>query len=187
MITYNVNGAERFLRNNLDEITIPEFEKICLSMTLDADDYFDRYINIFSVIGMTTEDIETISPNEFVDLIKKFDITKWENTIFQKEIVADGRTFEAYRGDKFILSIRDLAKIEKYIKNDKEKYLGEILAVIYKDTSVSKELWYNDKHIATKAELFREHIKADVVLPYINLILNDVMVKLNETLLNGNK
>ena len=187
MITFNVNGVDKQLRNDLNELTIPEFEKICLSMTLDADDYFDRYINIFSVIGLTIEDIETIAPDEFISLIKKFDITKWDSTEFKKEIVIGDKTFEAYTGDKFVLSIRDLSKIEKYIKLDREKYLAEILAVIYKDKSVAKELWYNENHIAGKAQLFRDNVKADVVLPYVNLILNDVMVKLNSTLTNGNK
>jgi hypothetical protein len=33
-------------------------------------------------------------------------------------------------------------------------------------------------HIKSKAELFRSKITADVILPYVNLILKDIVTKL---------
>jgi hypothetical protein len=37
---------------------------------------------------------------------------------------------------------------------------------------------YEDSHIKSKAELFRAKVTADVILPYVNLILKDIVTKL---------
>jgi len=60
------------------------------------------------------------------------------------------------------------------------KYMGEMLAVLYKDLQLDRTVHYEDAHIKAKAELFRTKVTADVILPYVNLILKDIVTKLKE-------
>ena len=182
MITYTINDTEKQLRNKLSEIKVLEFEQILYILNNESD-FFDKYINIFSVLGMSTEDIETITPKEFIKITKEFNISDWNSTEFIREVTVDGKKYQSFTGDKFVLSIRDLAKIEKYIKLDKKFFFGELLAIIYKDHSVSKELWYTESTIKDKAKLFRDHLTADIILPYVNIIVVDIMTKINSEII----
>jgi hypothetical protein len=56
--------------------------------------------------------------------------------------------------------------------------MGEMLAVIYKNLALDRMVHYEDSHIKSKAELFRAKVTADVILPYVNLILKDIVTKL---------
>lgn len=174
MITTNINGTDKFIRNELSEITIREFEYICKILVTETD-YVERYIRIFSIFGLSTDDITTIEAKLFLDLIKQFNMASWTNEVFVKEIVLDGRTLQSYTGSKYVLSIRDLSKIEQYIKANRENYVAEMLAVIYKEVTAPKELWYDKDHIDNKILLFRSFATADIAIPYINLIMNDII------------
>lgn len=180
MINVTINGKTRSMKNALNEITVAEFEQLCVILNGDDEDVFDRYLRVFSVLGLTDEEIDVITPDEFLTLTKAFTDEDWESVEFKPTIEVNGTIYTAYTGEKFKLSVRDLAKIERYIKQDNNKYMGEMLGVLYKDLSLSRELQYDEAHIKAKAELFRANVTADVVLPYINLILKDIVTKLKD-------
>lgn len=179
MIDITLNGITKQLKNELIDISIADFERVCVILN-KSDSVFERYINIFQCLGLTVEDIDGISEDDFLFLVDGFIRTRWEATEFVKELTIDGKIYTAFTGDKFVLSIRDLAKIEKYVKFNQEKYLGELLAIIYKDLTLPKEQWYDEKYISEKAELFRNNITANIVLPYTNLILSNLITKLQD-------
>ena len=60
--------------------------------------------------------------------------------------------------------------IEGYIAKIDNRYLGEILAVIYKRQDITKDMHYDKAHIHYKAELIRKEITADVAVPLINFM-----------------
>lgn len=180
MINLTIKGVEKSIKNQLSELSVYEFELLCAILNANIVDTLDRYIKIFLVLGLTDDDIDDMTTTEFARVIKLYGETLWEENEFKQQIEIKGRTYTAYTGDKFILSVRDLAKIEKYIKSNDARYMGELLAVIYKDQSVDKSLHYDEAHIKFKADLFRKHMKAEVILPYLNLILNDVVAKLKD-------
>lgn len=179
MIAITIDGVEKQLRNELNEITLPEFEQIC-EITQREIDYIDRHSEIFKIIGLTYDDLEVIDASDFIQLCKDYNKTFADSTLFVKDIEIDGKTYTSYTKDKFILSVRDLGKIEKYIKAKPLGFLGEMLAIIYKDNSVPNSLWYTDDYIKLKAELFRNNLKADIAIPYLSLIYNDLFKKLVE-------
>lgn len=183
MITVSINGQSKQIKGHLEEITIDEFERLCRVILEEREDIIDKHLDIFSVLGMSEDDLNMITPDEFVETLKQFRSLDKDVKDFQKEITIDGKVYSAYTGDKFILSVRDLARIEKFIKIGKHKFVGELLAVIYKDNTLSKEANYNPDYIAEKAKLFREKMTADVAYPYLNLITKD----LTNTILNGLK
>jgi len=178
MIKIVINGKEKSMNNAINEITVAEFEQLCVILNGDDEDVFDRYLKVFGVLGLTDEDIDIITPEEFIALTKTFTDEDWVAKEFKKTIVINEVEYTAYTGDEFKLSVRDLAKIEKYIKQDKIKYMGELLAIVYKDLNLDRSVHYEDAHIKAKAELFRKHTTADTILPYVNLILKDIVTKL---------
>lgn len=178
MIQIEINGQKRTMNNAINEIKVAEFEQLCVILNGDDEDVFDRYLRVFGVLGLTDEEIDVITPSEFIDLTKTFTDEDWECKEFKPTIEVDGVVYTAYSGSEFKLSVRDLAKIEKYIKQDNQKYMGEMLAVLYKDLSLDRSVHYEDAHIKAKAELFRTKVTADVILPYVNLILKDIVTKL---------
>lgn len=180
MLNIKIKENERQIKNRLVELTIEDFEKLCKTI-LEEEDIIDKYLNVLSILGMVEEDLDLITPEEFLTIIKQIKIFE-ENIIdFKKELIIDGKTYTAYTGDKFILSVRDLAKIEKQVKNKDYKFMGEILAILYKDLTLSKEQQYNKDYITARAELFRKKVTADIIYPYLNLIVKD----LTTTIANG--
>lgn len=180
MIKVNINGQERDMKIALNEITVSEFEQLCIILTESDEDILDRYLKMFSVLGLTDEEIDTITPADFIALSNKFSSENWDAKDFKQTIEINGVIYTAFTGAEFKLSVRDLSKIEKYIKQNKSRYMAEILAVIYKDLSIDRTLHYDDSHIKSKAEIFRTSVTADTIIPYVNLILKDIAVKLKE-------
>lgn len=174
MIKFKIGELERELKSELGEITVPEFEKMCLVINSNLN-HLDRHIAIFEILGLIPEEIDMLTPQEFIKLSREFNSTLIKEEVFRKEVIVNGKTYTAFTGDKFILSVRDLAKIEKYMISTPESFLGEMLAVIYKDLSLPKELWYKEEHIKEKALLFREHLTAEILLPFVSLLLKDII------------
>lgn len=184
MIQIEINGQKRTMNNAINEISVAEFEQLCVILNGEDEDVFDRYLRVFAVLGLTDEEVDSITPCEFIDLTKTFTDEDWECKEFKPTIEVDGVVYTAYSGAEFKLSVRDLAKIEKYLKQDNQKYMGEMLAVLYKDLALDRNVHYEDAHIKSKAELFRTKVTADVILPYVNLILKDIVTKLKGDAVN---
>lgn len=183
MINVNISGESKQIKGHLNEITVREFEKLCEIVLSEREDILDKHLDIFAVLGMSQEDIDRISPDEFLEVVKQFTFMDKDVKDFQKEIVVDGNVLQAFTGDKFILSVRDLARIEKHIKQKNGLFIGEMLAVIYKDPTLSKEQNYSPEYLTKKAEWLRDSVMADVAYPYLNLITQN----LTKTIFNGVK
>lgn len=174
MIDVTIAGHPKKIKGHLSEITVREFEKLCTIVLEERSDILDKHLEIFSVLGMSDDDVEIITPAEFLEVVKHFTLLDSEIKEFQKEVTVDGKVYQAFTGDKFVLSVRDLARIEKYIKLKTGLFVGEMLAVIYKDPSLSKEENYKPEYLTEKSEMFRDKVMADVAYPYLNLITKDL-------------
>ncbi len=183
MINVTIAGSSKTIKGHLSEITIRDFEKLCTIVLEDRSDILDKHLEIFAVLGMSETDIDLITPAEFLDVVKQFTLMDNEIKDFQKEISVDGKTYQAFAGEKFVLSVRDLARIEKFIKLKNGLFIGEMMAVLYKDPLLSKEENYKPEYLTEKSELFRNKVMADVAYPYLNLITKD----LTTTIFNGLK
>lgn len=174
MINITINGQSKQIKGHLEEINVAGFEQLCKIVLEERDDIIDKHLEIFAVLGMEESDIDLITPAEFLEVVKQFTLLDKEIKDFQKEIIIDGKTYQAFTGDKFILSVRDLARIEKYIKLSPLAFIAEMLAVIYKDPLISKDDNYKPEYLAEKSILFRRSVMSDVAYPYINLITKDL-------------
>lgn len=178
MIDVNINGQTKHIKSELKEISIDQFERFCALLLNDAGDILDRYMNIFSILGLSDDDIDLITPAEFLVITKQFIAIEWDSSEFVREVTIDGKTYVSYTGEKYVLSVRDLAKIEKYVSAKGDAYMAEMMAVIYKDPTIDRDKQYEQTHIEDKAKIFRKSMTADILFPYLSLIQNNIVTTL---------
>ena len=178
MINFKFNGEEYSLRNTPEELTISEFEQISSIINNEELDYIDKFMTIFKHIGLDEELIEELDGKTFIQLTKDFMNYQYTAELIN-EVEIDGYTYVAsdrhIDGEKitYVPRIKDLKLIEKYIKQNQNKYAAKVMAVIFKRNDLTKTEHYDDAHIKHKAELFSNQ-PYSVILPYIGVVLEQI-------------
>ena len=185
MIKLKFNRKIYQFKNKLNEFTIGEFEKICEIMNQQGST-IEKWFNVFELLGIEEDILNNIDIEDFIKLIKDFNLNaKIFKGDIKKEIILNDIKYIAYE-DKFRLTVKETALIESYIQKNDNRYLGELIAIVYKNPELQKDLHFNKAHIHYKAELIRKEITADIAIPLINflskqLIKNvELIEKINE-------
>jgi hypothetical protein len=175
MVTINYAGESFELRNEAKEVRLSEFNKIHNILSLDKTGHFEKYTEVFKVLGVPEDVIDGMSIEEFVELVKMFnDISQTkENPVQSFEI--DGYTYTAYTGEKFEFTAKDLVMLERGFKQGVGSVPAFVLAVIFKREDLTKKEHFDTAHINHKAKLFSEHLFMDVALPYLGLVSQRVI------------
>lgn len=163
------------IKNSFKEWTVGEFEEISIALNNEKLDNIDKYLEIFRLSGISEDVLETITYDEFVDIITNFLSNDLENK-YIREIEVGGYKYIAYKGDDFVLGIKDLAKIESIVKSDK-KWISKTMAILFKREDLSRNEHYEKSHIEYKAKLFNE-LSSDIIMPYIIHITDKLGKKL---------
>jgi hypothetical protein len=167
MVKIKYNGESYEMKNQLEELTIGEFEKISNLLnnnTLKVEAYMD----VFHILGVPQNIIDELDYDEFVSIINSFEFTAPELG-YRQSFELDGYTYVSYTGDEFKLKVKDMSLCEKYVMQNPEAYIGEIMAILFKREDLTKNEHYENIHIKHKAKLFREHMRADIAVPFIGL------------------
>jgi hypothetical protein len=158
----NILGFE--VPNQLNELTVQQFETIT---TIHADpelDAIDKHLQVFEFLGVPTIKWDDVEIEEFKELVRAFnDVTGKPELVNTLEI--DGYTYTAFE-DQFKLSVKDTKHIERTMHSKHKGYISELLAVLFKRTDLTKVEHYSDAHIKLKAKLIRE-LKAELAVPYL--------------------
>lgn len=157
------------VKNLTDELLLKEFEFISELFNNKEKLHFEKWTEIFIYLGIPEEVVDEFDTQDFLDAIKEFNLVKTHSNIIIKDFIIDDVKYIAYEDD-FRLTVKEMAMIEAYVKKNENRYLGEIMAIIYKREGCDKTINFDKVHISFKAELFRKSIKADVVIPVINFI-----------------
>lgn len=169
MKTIKINETDFIVKDKLSDFNLGEFEKFTQITNNPELDEIDKYSQIFQSFGNDSELLDDLTTQDFFTLIKEFlssnDLTD-VSTISVKEIEVNGRTYVAYQ-DEFKIRVKEMKLIESFIKKNKDLYLAEIIAVIFKDSELTETEHYTDAHIRHKAKLFRQHVNAEIVVPYL--------------------
>lgn len=164
-------GDEKYsIKSNPKEISISEFETISEILSNSDFDFVDKYSKIFKLLGCPEKIVDEIDYEEFVEVILAFKKSFTADNVFTREVEINGYKYVAFEGEEFRLKTKDMALINKSIKDNPDKFLGETLAVIYKREDLGPIEHYEPAHLKNKAKIFREHLKLDVALPYIPYI-----------------
>jgi hypothetical protein len=188
MIKLKFNGEEYEVRNQLDEIKIGEFEDLCVIFNNEKESKIERWSNIFNILGVPIDVIDEMDAFDFINIIKTIKIFNNDNIEIPNKLTVNGKDYISFdEGEKFKLTVKENSIIEKYIQNNSDKYIGEILSVCYKLEGSDKSIWYDKSHLDYKAKLFRDNITTDKIiglLRYLTLklveennIMNDDITK----------
>ena len=169
MLKINYNQKTYEVRNNVEELLLKEFEDVSAIFNYKEKDQFEKWSEIFVYIGLDQEIVDELDTFAFIDIIKEFNIVNLESTDIIKDFEIDGDLYVAYE-DKFKLTVKEMTLVEHYIKKNENRYLGEIMAIIYKRPGFDKTINFDKAHIHHKAELFRKSLTADKAVPFISFL-----------------
>lgn len=185
MIDIKFNNENYNVKNNLNELTIKEFEEICKILNGKTENTIDKWIKILIYLGLSEDCIDNFDLADFIKVIKEFNLTSVDNPQIVKEFILNNITYRAY-DTELRLTVKETALIETFINKNDNRYLGELIAVIYKNVDADRSINYDKSHIHFKAELFRKELKADIVLPIISYLSKKLIKDLTVmTELNG--
>lgn len=166
--------------NELNELTIQQFEDITEIHSNEKLDHVEKHLEVFKYMG-APEEIEDIDFEVFKEYIRIFNTAKAPEGILLKRFEADGYTYQAY-DEEWKLSAKETKLIEKILNNKHKGYISEVLAVLFKRTDLTKNEHYTDAHIKHKAKIIRQ-MTADVAVPYLVAVaetINKQVQSLNE-------
>jgi hypothetical protein len=151
--------------NQLNELTIQQFEDITDIHNDSSLDIIEKHIKVFELLGVSEDEMveQDVDFETFKKYVQEFN-QKTDAEII-KEVEIDGYTYKAYE-EEFKLSVKDMKVIEKIINSKHKGYLSELIAVLFKRTDLSKIEHYDKAHIKHKSKIFREE-KAALAVPYL--------------------
>jgi len=175
MLKINLNEKSYEIRNSMNELLIKEFEYITSLLNDKEKQYFEKWSEIFVYLGLPQDVVDSFDTFAFIDIIKEFNIFNQTNTDIVKEIKIGDDSYVSYN-DTFKITVKDMSMIEYYIGKNDKRYIGEVMAILYKRPGFDKTLNYDKAHIHHKAELFRNNITADNVVPVITFLSKKLVV-----------
>lgn len=174
MLNVRIKTEDYPLKQNPSEFTIGEYEKISSIINNDELDQIDKYSQFFVELGIPQDVMDDLNTIEFFNIIKSYTSDKFELGEFQQTIEINGRTYKAFN-EEFFLNVKDMKAIEKYVKINPNSFVGELMAIVFKDVDLTKTEHYADAHIRHKAKLFREHVTFDVAVPYVGYFSKELL------------
>lgn len=180
MIT--VNNTQ--IKHSFSELTIKEYEVISSILNDNEKDYIDKWSEIFIFLGVDENSLDSMVVSEFIEAIKNFNLNQGDITDEIKQtITLNGIDYYAFKNEEeFKITVKEMNFIENAIKHNDKRYIGDVLAIIYKNPQNDKTINFDKAHIHFKAELIRKEITADIAIPILNY-LGKIVIK-NFDLLN---
>lgn len=180
-----VKGFE--LPNKAGEMSIEMFEKLSeiiegvvfvkgMKGKFSYESVTDKYLDVLELIGLPAASIDEMTQDEFTKAVREFNEPSKIKYKMEKTIEVAGKTYVAFTGKKYVLNVIDGEKIEKFARKNPKKYVAEMMAVIFKDESLTKTEHRADAHIKHKASIFRKQLKASVALPYLVMITEKILL-----------
>lgn len=169
MLKINVKEKSYEIKNSVDELLLKDFEYITSIFNNKEKQNFEKWSEIFVFLGLPEDVVDEFDTFAFIDIIKEFNIINIKDKEIVKEFEIDGDLYVSY-DETFKITVKEMSLIEHYIQKNADRYLGEIMAVLYKRPGFDKSVNYDKAHIHHKAELFRRTLTADKAVPFISFL-----------------
>jgi len=161
-------------KTNINEFTISEYEKITAIIADEGQNYIQKWLDVFSVLGADEVTISKLTQEDLFAYMDKIDEDVLPNPILKQKIKIGEREWFAFEGDSFKLKLRDLSYIEKALKTP-TNYFAKILAIIFKDPLLEDN--YSDEVIVERTQLFNNLIVGDY-MNYITYVVDKITKKI---------
>lgn len=167
------------IKSKLEDIMIGDFEKIANIMS-SSTNYIDMWNDIFLILGLPQEVIDNMDSSDFINIINEIDINISTSIDIDyklhKQIKINGINYKI-KHDVVKISVKEMRIIENVIKKSDNKYIADIMAILYKD-DLSEDN-YDLTYIEEKSNLFRENVTIDKALPFLKYLSNKVVKDFN--------
>jgi hypothetical protein len=180
MIKVKLENETFELRNEANEITLKEFNKIYTILNSQTLGKLEQYCEVFKTLGLPEAIIYDMENESFIELIKSFNAMEISSELPVKSIEIKGYNYVAYSGDEFKFKTKDLIEIEKCAKRGIDNFPSYILSIIFKREDLSVNEHYEQSHLNLKAKLFEENVNADFAIPYITLVAKRTLKSLED-------
>ena len=157
----------RDIPNNLDELTIEQFEVITELSNNKELDAVDKHLQIFASLGLAESEFYDVDVADFIEYTNQFNNIPEVNypTISQIELAGYSYTAEMK------LTVRDTKLIEKIAIAKPKGYISDVLAIFFKRDDLTSTEHYAEAHLKLKSKMIKE-LKANVAIPYLLFITN---------------
>ena len=159
----------REIPNQIDELTIEQFEAITEINNDPNLDPIDKHLKVFAYLGIPESEFWDYDVADFVVMVKDFNSMEQKDFPVVEELELDGYIYRA----EMRLTVRDTKMIEKIALSKPKGYISEMLAIMFKREDLTPAEHYADAHIKQKAKLIRK-LNANISIPYIMFIANKI-------------
>lgn len=159
----------REIPNQIDELTIEQFEAITEINNDPNLDPIDKHLKVFAYLGIPESEFWDYDVADFVVMVKDFNSMDQKDFPVVEELELDGYIYRA----EMRLTVRDTKMIEKIALTKPKGYISEMLAIMFKREDLTPTEHYTDAHIKQKAKLIRK-LNANISIPYIMFIANKI-------------
>lgn len=159
----------REIPNQIDELTIEQFEAITEINNDPNLDPIDKHLKVFAYLGIPESEFWDYDVADFVVMVKDFNSMEQKDFPVVEELELDGYIYRA----EMRLTVRDTKMIEKIALSKPKGYISEMLAIMFKREDLTPTEHYTDAHIKQKAKLIRK-LNANISIPYIMFIANKI-------------
>ena len=159
----------REIPNQIDELTIEQFEAITEINNDPNLDPIDKHLKVFAYLGIPESEFWDYDVADFVTMVKDFNSMEQKDFPVVEELELDGYIYRA----EMRLTVRDTKMIEKIALSKPKGYISEMLAIMFKREDLTPAEHYADAHIKQKAKLIRK-LNANISIPYIMFIANKI-------------
>lgn len=159
----------REIPNQIDELTIEQFEAITEINNDPNLDPIDKHLKVFAYLGIPESEFWDYDVADFVTMVKDFNNMEQKDFPVVEELELDGYIYRA----EMRLTVRDTKMIEKIAMTKPKGYISEMLAIMFKREDLTPTEHYADAHIKQKAKLIRK-LNANISIPYIMFIANKI-------------
>jgi hypothetical protein len=160
---------DREIPNQIDELTIEQFETITDINNDTSLDPIDKHLKVFAYLGIPESEFWDTDVAEFVEIVKSFNTMEQKDFPVVEELEIEGYIYRA----QMKLTVRDTKIIEKVALHKNKGYISEMLAVMFKREDLTPTEHYADAHIKQKAKLLRK-LDANIAIPYIMFIAQKI-------------
>jgi len=159
----------REIPNQIDELTIEQFEAITEINNDPNLDPIDKHLKVFTYLGIPESEFWDYDVADFVTIVKNFNTMEQRDYPVVDTLEIDGYTYTA----EMRLTVRDTKMIEKVAISKPKGYISEMLAIMFKRDDLTPTEHYTDAHIKQKAKLIRK-LQANIAIPYIMFIAQKI-------------
>lgn len=169
-----VNGVE--VPNTVEELTVKQFDYISSQIENKSIRTVNRWLNIFTYLGVEEESFDDYTSEMFEDVVLKFNEgfghLRAKDGSYNIEKVSsveiEGYTYQT----KEVIGVKDLSLIEKALNDPQQRLnMGAVVcAILFKRTDLERKEHYANSHIKHKTALFKKQ-PCKIAIPYLTEVV----------------